>query len=93
LKDLNADTGAVTQPGEYVLADKAYSKLLRQLAEDHFACVTPELRANILGFYSDSSLSNAKKEDKKNRRKIATELERLRLRPAPAGVAERCKAK
>jgi hypothetical protein len=92
LKDLNADTGAATKPGKYALADKTYLKLLRQLSKDHFACVTPELRANILGFYSDSSHSNAKTKDKKSRREIATELEQLRLRPVSAGVAETCKA-
>ncbi len=32
-KDLNFDTGAATKPGEYVLADKTYSKLPRQLGE------------------------------------------------------------
>jgi len=95
LKDLNADTGAATKPGEYLLADKTYSKLLQQLAEDHFACVTPELRANILGFYSHSSLSDgksSKSQDKQNRREIETGLKQLRLRPVSAGVAETCKA-
>jgi hypothetical protein len=92
LKDLNADTGAATKPGEYLLADKTYSKLLQQLAKDHFSCVTPELRANILGFYSHSSLSSGKTKDKKSRREIETELEQLRLRPVSAGVAETCKA-
>jgi hypothetical protein len=33
LRDSDYDTGAATKLGEYGLADKAYSKLLRQLAE------------------------------------------------------------
>lgn len=92
LKDLDADTGAATKPGEYGLADKTYSKLLRQLAEDHFACVAPELRENILVFYSDPSSSNWKTKNKKGWEQTAKALEQLQL-TAPAGVAESCKAK
>lgn len=61
LKDLNADTGAATSLGEYGLADKTYSKLLQQLAKNHFACMTPELRKNILLFYSEPSLTQRMK--------------------------------
>jgi hypothetical protein len=93
LKDLDADTGAPTRPGEYGLADKTYFKLLRQLAEDHFACVTPELRESILVFYSDSSSSNRMKKDKKRREQTAKALEQLRQRPESAEAAESCKAK
>ena len=92
LKNLDADTGAATKPGEYSLADKTYSRLLRQLAKDHFACVTPELRENILVFYSSSAASNWKTKDKKGRERTAIAVEHLRLRPASAGVAESCKA-
>ncbi len=91
--NLDADTGAATKRGEYGLADKTYSKLLRQLSKDHFACVTPELRENILGFYSESSRSDWKTKDKKGWQQTAEALEQLRLRPATAGVAESCKAK
>src|SRR5262249_40354763 len=53
--NLDADTGAATKPGEYGLADKAYSRLVRQLARGDFACTTPDLRENILAFYSHPS--------------------------------------
>jgi hypothetical protein len=92
LKDLNFDTGAATRRGEYVLADKAYSKLLQQLAKDHFACVTPELRENILLFYSDSSAFNPTKNNK-NWKATSEALEQLRETPTSAGVAESCNAK
>ena len=49
--DLNLDTGALTRPGEYALADKTYADLLRRLAHKHFANVSPELKANILDFF------------------------------------------
>ena len=46
------DTGNPVRPGEYMLTDKTYDKLLTMLAKKDFADVTPELRANILGFYT-----------------------------------------
>jgi len=45
------DTGGKVHPGEYILTDKSYDKLLRKLAEKQFAGVTPALRRNILDFY------------------------------------------
>lgn len=92
LKDLDADTGAATKHGEYGLADRTYSKLLQQLAKNHFACVTPELRENILLFYSDLSVSAGTKEDK-NWKATAEALEQLRVRPVLAGAAGPCIAK
>jgi hypothetical protein len=47
----NFDTGKPTREGEYRLADAAYASLLEKLA-DKKAVPTPELRSNILGFYT-----------------------------------------
>jgi hypothetical protein len=93
LRDVNSDTGAATKPGEYRLADQTYSRLLRQLARDCFASVTPELRENILAFYSAPTASNWKTKNKKNWRDTAKALEKLRLRPASARPAQSCQAK
>jgi Zinc dependent phospholipase C len=93
LKNLDVDTGAATKPGEYGLADKTYSKLLRQLAQDHFACVTPGLRENVLGFYSEPSSSNRMTQNKKGWEQTTKALEQLSVRSASAEVAESCKAK
>lgn len=46
------DTGRSVSPGEYGLTDKTYDHLLIKLAEKKFEGVTPELRADILGFYA-----------------------------------------
>ena len=46
------DTGKPVSPGEYLLTDKTYDKLLVKLAEKHFDGVTRELRENILNFYA-----------------------------------------
>ncbi len=92
LRDVNSDTGAATKHGEYGLADKTYSKLLRQLEKDHFACVTPELRKNILVFYSDPAASKWQTKHKKRWRETAQALEQLRATPASAEAAQSCKA-
>jgi hypothetical protein len=54
LADTNFDTGKPVVEGEYRLADQAYNKLLEKLA-DQKGEVSPELKANILGFYRDGS--------------------------------------
>ena len=46
------DTGKPVSPGEYLLTDKTYDKLLEKLAEKKFDGVTTELRADIVGFYA-----------------------------------------
>jgi len=55
LTNTDFDTGRITHAGEYGLTDDAYARLVDQLAKDNFAKVSPELRDNILAFYSDSS--------------------------------------
>ncbi len=56
LPNVDFDTGAPTKPLEYPLTDSAYGKLLMQLSKGKFAATSPELRANILDFYSDLSI-------------------------------------
>jgi hypothetical protein len=46
------DTGKPVSPGEYLLTDRTYDKLLEKLAEKKFDGVTTELRADIVGFYA-----------------------------------------
>ena len=52
ISNRDLDTGKRVSPGEYLLTDRTYDKLLIKLAEKQFAGVTPELRENILGFYA-----------------------------------------
>lgn len=49
----NFDTGTVTGPGEYPLADKTYAELIDRLAKTRFAEVTPDLQSVVLDFYKD----------------------------------------
>jgi Zinc dependent phospholipase C len=57
LPDRNLDTGNLTKPGQYELADNAYSELVLLLAKHDFAGVTPGLRENILGYFSHGQAS------------------------------------
>lgn len=74
----DCDTGQDTHAAEYSLADATYAHLLLELDKQHFAQLTPELRNNILAYFSNP---NAPYHDKRNRKKwaqIQQALERLK---------------
>lgn len=90
LEDKDLDTGLPTRMGAYGLADKTYARLLDRLADDKFQGVDPDLRSNILSYYSDLKAPNAAKKDPEEWQKILRELEGLRAAPArPVRVATR----
>lgn len=78
LVDDNFDTGTVTHPGEYPLADQTYAALLDRLAEGKFAQVSPELRTNILAYFADPAPPLAVKKNKKEWAKVAREVDELK---------------
>jgi hypothetical protein len=84
LENDNLDTGSITQPGEYPMADKTYADLLDRLAKNHFSAITPELRNTILTYYNDPNAPLAIKHLKKQWADIQKNLTALK---APA-VAE-----
>jgi hypothetical protein len=77
----NFDTGSVTGPGQYPLADKTYAELLDRLAKDHFAQVSPELRSAILSYYSDLNAPFSNKKNKKNWQQVVRNLDELKNSP------------
>ncbi len=79
LSDLDLDTGKAARAGEYVLTDKAYARLLRQLAKHNFANLNPQLRANVLAFYSDLSRPIATKKHKKEWEQTLRDLQALKM--------------
>ena len=87
LTNTDFDTGHDTHAGEYALTDKAYAHLLDQLAEHNFDKMTPELRNNLLAFYSDPGAPNATKKKPKAWEKTQEEVEKLRALPEPPPVA------
>jgi len=84
LANTDFDTGHPTRAGEYALTDKAYAHLLDQLSQHNFDQITPELRSNILAFYSDPSAPVATKKKDKDWQKTQGELEKLRALPETA---------
>ena len=78
LANVDFDTGEPTKPSEYTLTDDTYAKLLGQLASRKFVGTPPELRANILDFYSDLSLSLDTKRDQEDWNEVLKQLEQLK---------------
>jgi hypothetical protein len=84
----NFDTGTVTKPGEYPLADKTYADLLERHAKEQFKQMTPELRQTVLDFYSDPNAPNTMKKDKKQWAEVVRDVNELKAftpatQPAP----------
>jgi hypothetical protein len=65
LANCDLDSGKVTKLAEYPLADSSYAKLLQQLSERKFDAITPELRHDLLDFYSDAPPATATNTDTK----------------------------
>jgi hypothetical protein len=84
LKDDNFDTGTVTGPGEYPLADHAYAELVDDLSETHFATMSPELKAVIEAYYSDMNAPFATKKDKKKWAALVVKIGELKSAPTAA---------
>jgi hypothetical protein len=78
LKDDNFDTGTVTGPGDYPLADHAYAKLVDELSENNFAGVTPDLRGVILAYYADLNAPFATKKNKKKWASLVVKINELK---------------
>lgn len=70
----NFDTGEPTLPGRYRLADEAYAQLLDKLKGK---AISPELRANILKFYSNLDAPLATKRHRKAWKELLSELDTL----------------
>jgi len=88
LPNRDFDTGNMTKAAEYTLTDDTYAKLLSQLSDRKFHLTSPELRANMLDFYSDLTAPNSTKSDAVRWRNVLAALDQLRLiSPAPVVAA------
>src|SRR5690348_5372698 len=79
LANCDFDSGQATKAAEYSLTDVTYAKLLARLSDRKFDLTSPELRANILRFYSDLSLPIETKKDGVRWQAVLTELDQLRV--------------
>jgi len=90
LPNCDLDSGQPTKAAEYSLTDDTYAKLLGQLSSRKFDGTTPELRANILDFYSDLSASFETKKNKDDWKKVLAELDQLKaMTPIPTVAGSR----
>jgi len=84
----NFDTGAVTPPGVYFMNDDVYAKLIEELAKQNFAAVTPELRADLVQFFSDPNAPYATKRKPKDWAKLQVALQQLKTASPTQTTAE-----
>jgi hypothetical protein len=89
LPNCDLDTGNRTTAAEYSLTDDVYAKLLAQLSARKFDLTTPELRANVLDFYSDVSLPIETKKNARDWRNVLGEIEDLKSTTLAPTLASR----
>jgi Zinc dependent phospholipase C len=84
LPNRDFDSGQETKAAEYSLTDDTYAKLLAQLSERKFELTSPELRDNILQFYSNLSIPIETKKDQVRWQSVLTSLDQLKpIAPVP----------
>ena len=84
----NFDVGEFTPPGKYRMNDDAHAELLDKLAEQNFADMTPDLRAELLDFFSDPNAPYATKRKPKEWSKVEAELQQLKSTMSQPVTAE-----
>jgi hypothetical protein len=78
LPNTDCDTGRETSAAEYSLADKTYARLLDDLSEHNFAQLTPDLRTNVLAFYSNLNAPIHTKKNAKSWSQTEREIDQLK---------------
>jgi hypothetical protein len=88
LPNVDFDTGKSTVAGEYKLADETYAGLLQKLASHRFSEASPELRTDLLSFYSDLSRPVETKKHKKEWRETENDLQLLKAQSLGFSTSE-----
>ena len=84
LPNCDLDDGMTTKAAEYTLADETYANLLAKLSARKFDGTSPQLRDNILEFYSDLSLPIETRKDPARWQDVLTNLGELKaIGPSP----------
>lgn len=92
LPNTNFDVGEATAGGKYKLNDDAHAKLLDQLAKGKFETTSPELKQEILAFFSSTDAPYAMKKDQKAWEKVQAELGELKAFDTPPSQKPEAKA-
>ncbi len=87
LPNCDLDSGETTKAGEYSLADESYANLLAELSARKFNLTSPQLRDDILGFYSDRSLPIKTKKDAARWQEVLINLSLLKSASLPPAAA------
>jgi hypothetical protein len=87
LPNRDLDSGEVTKAAEYSLADESYAVLLDELSAKKFNLTSPQLRGNILDFYSDLALPIETRKDASRWQKLLADLDQLKSAPLTSPVA------
>ena len=77
LANRDFDTGELTRPTEYSLADDTYAKLAVKLAGHDQATIDAKLRENVLTFYKDRNLPFATRKDPKEWQQTLAAIDKL----------------
>ncbi len=88
LADLDLDTGNPTRPGSYRMADAAYAKLARKLADRDPASYDPAIRDNILAFFSNLDQPFAKVDGVKDWQATVAAVQKLRTEGTASRVPQ-----
>jgi hypothetical protein len=78
LPNVDLDSGQLAKATEYSLTDKAYAKLLARVSGKKFDFTTPELRENIMAFYSDLNVPIDTKKNPGDWQNVLKELNELK---------------
>jgi hypothetical protein len=82
------DTGKPTAPGEYRMADNAYSRLAVKLSEKDPASVPADVREAVLAFFKDLNQPYRTKDDPKEWQATVAAVEKLRSNDMAARSAQ-----
>lgn len=81
LPDRNLDTGDLTQPGMYYLADRTYGSLVRRLARKQVAGTSPAVIKDLLEFFSsDAAYRGMKDKERRGTQALLVRLKNYRPR-------------
>ena len=89
LPNCDFDSGQVTRAAEYSLTDETYATLLDRLSKRKFDLTSPELRTNLVDFYSDLSVPIFTKASPGDWQRVLTDLDQLKsMTPVTAAAHE-----
>jgi zinc dependent phospholipase C len=77
LPNKNYDVGAMTRPGEYRLEDDVRAFWLHMLAKKGFVTVTPPIRAELAGYYSNLNAPIHTKVNRNQWKQLLADLQEL----------------